>query len=56
MSTPEHNNTDLLTEIAVAYYQDGATQEEISKKFAVSRAKVGRMLKMVGTKASLKSR
>ena len=35
MSTPEHNNTDLLTEIAVAYYQDGATQEEISKKFAL---------------------
>ncbi|MGD8170582.1 sugar-binding transcriptional regulator [Vibrio sp. TRT 21S02] len=38
-------NTDVLTEIAVAYYQDGATQEEISKKFAISRAKVGRMLK-----------
>lgn len=39
------DSTDLLTEISVAYYQDGATQEEISKKFAVSRAKVGRMLK-----------
>ncbi|MFA0570623.1 sugar-binding transcriptional regulator [Vibrio gallaecicus] len=38
-------NTDVLTEIAVAYYQDGATQEEISKKFSISRAKVGRMLK-----------
>jgi len=38
-------NTDLLTEIAVAYYQDGATQEEISRKFSISRAKVGRMLK-----------
>ncbi|MCG6344052.1 sugar-binding transcriptional regulator [Vibrio fluvialis] len=38
-------STDLLTEISVAYYQDGATQEEISKKFAISRAKVGRMLK-----------
>jgi DNA-binding transcriptional regulator LsrR (DeoR family) len=38
-------NTNLLTEIAVAYYQDGATQEEISKKFSISRAKVGRMLK-----------
>ncbi len=24
-------STDLLTEISVAYYQDGATQEEISK-------------------------
>ncbi len=31
-------NTDLLTEISVAYYQDGATQEEISRKFAISRA------------------
>jgi len=38
-------NSDLLTEVAVAYYQDGATQEEISKKYAVSRAKVGRLLK-----------
>ncbi|PMH37083.1 DNA-binding protein [Vibrio sp. 10N.286.49.B3] len=38
-------STDILTEIAVAYYQDGATQEDISKKFAISRAKVGRMLK-----------
>ncbi|MGF1740068.1 sugar-binding transcriptional regulator [Vibrio profundum] len=37
--------TDLLTEISVAYYQEGATQEEISKKFSISRAKVGRMLK-----------
>ncbi|MDV7103582.1 sugar-binding transcriptional regulator [Vibrio sp. TH_r3] len=37
--------TDLLTEISIAYYQDGATQEEISKKYAISRAKVGRMLK-----------
>ncbi|WP_428800124.1 MULTISPECIES: sugar-binding transcriptional regulator [Vibrio] len=37
--------TNLLTEISVAYYQDGATQEEISRKFAISRAKVGRMLK-----------
>ena len=39
------DSADLLTEISVAYYQDGATQEEISKKFSVSRAKVGRMLK-----------
>ncbi len=38
-------NTDLLTEVSVAYYQDGATQEEISKKFSISRAKVGRLLK-----------
>ncbi|MGL4224835.1 MAG: sugar-binding transcriptional regulator [Vibrio sp.] len=38
-------NGDLLTEIAIAYYQDGATQEEISKKYTLSRAKVGRLLK-----------
>ncbi len=46
-STPEISleNTDLLTEVSVAYYQDGATQEEISKKFSISRAKVGRLLK-----------
>lgn len=49
MSTTQQDisleNSDLLTEIAVAYYQDGATQEEISKKFSISRAKVGRLLK-----------
>jgi DNA-binding transcriptional regulator LsrR (DeoR family) len=38
-------DTDLLTEVSVAYYQDGATQEEISKKYGISRAKVGRLLK-----------
>ncbi|ENM3792350.1 sugar-binding transcriptional regulator [Vibrio cholerae] len=38
-------STDLLTEIALSYYQDGATQEEISKKYTISRAKVGRLLK-----------
>ncbi|HDI3211638.1 TPA: sugar-binding transcriptional regulator [Vibrio cholerae] len=38
-------STDLLTEIAISYYQDGATQEEISKKYTISRAKVGRLLK-----------
>lgn len=41
----DETSNDLLTEIAVAYYQDGATQEEISKKFGVSRAKIGRLLK-----------
>ncbi|WP_026971281.1 sugar-binding transcriptional regulator [Aliagarivorans marinus] len=39
------DETDLLTEIAMAYYQNGATQEEISKRFAVSRIKVGRLLR-----------
>lgn len=37
--------TNLLTEIAVAYYQDGETQEEISKRFGLSRVKIGRLLK-----------
>ncbi len=45
MPTLETETADLLTEIAIAYYQDGATQEEISKKFTLSRAKVGRLLK-----------
>ena len=47
MSKPEISveDSDLLTEISVAYYQDGATQEDISKKYSISRAKVGRLLK-----------
>ncbi|WP_434361390.1 sugar-binding transcriptional regulator [Parasalinivibrio latis] len=39
------DDTDLLTEIAILYYQQSATQEEISKKFGVSRAKVSRLLR-----------
>jgi DNA-binding transcriptional regulator LsrR (DeoR family) len=35
----------LLTEIAVAYYQHEQTQEEIAKRFGISRIKVGRLLK-----------
>lgn len=38
-------DTDLLTEIAILYYQEGATQEEISKRFSISRIKVGRLLR-----------
>ncbi len=47
LPTPQDQteNADLLTEIAVLYYQDGATQEEISKKFGLSRVKIGRMLR-----------
>ncbi|MUK93963.1 winged helix-turn-helix transcriptional regulator [Aliivibrio fischeri] len=44
-SQDQTENTDMLTEIAILYYQEGATQEEISKKFGLSRAKVGRMLR-----------
>ena len=36
---------ELLTEIAVAYYCDEITQEEIANKFGFSRIKVGRLLK-----------
>ncbi|CAH0535102.1 Transcriptional regulator LsrR [Vibrio stylophorae] len=45
--TPEEiqADTNLLTQIAVAYYQEGETQEAISQKFQLSRAKVGRLLK-----------
>lgn len=39
------DDNDTLTEIAILYYQEGATQEEISKKFGMSRAKIGRMLR-----------
>lgn len=35
----------LLTEIAVAYYDQEQTQEEIAKRFGISRIKVGRLLK-----------
>lgn len=38
-------DSELLTEIAVAYYQDEITQEEIARKFGISRIKVGRLLK-----------
>ncbi|QIQ21047.1 sugar-binding transcriptional regulator [Zophobihabitans entericus] len=38
-------DSDLLTEIAVAYYEHEQTQEEIAKKFGISRIKVGRLLK-----------
>jgi len=36
---------ELLTEIAIAYYFDEITQEEIANKFGFSRIKVGRLLK-----------
>lgn len=36
---------ELLTEIAIAYYRDEVTQEEIAQKFGISRIKVGRLLK-----------
>ncbi|MDD1780143.1 sugar-binding transcriptional regulator [Enterovibrio sp. ZSDZ35] len=39
------DDTNLLTEIAILYYQQNTTQEEISKKFGISRAKVSRLLR-----------
>ena len=43
-TTREHH--ELLTAIAIDYYQKGVTQEEISKKFNISRVRVGRLLKV----------
>jgi len=40
---------ELLTEIAVAYYEHEQTQEEIAKRFGISRIKVGRLLKKART-------
>jgi DNA-binding transcriptional regulator LsrR (DeoR family) len=36
---------DLTTEIAALYYADEVTQEELSQRFGMSRAKIGRLLK-----------
>jgi len=36
---------DELTRMATLYYVDGQTQEELSQRFGISRATVGRMLK-----------
>ena len=38
-------STEELTRIATLYYVDGQTQEELSRRFGISRATVGRMLK-----------
>ena len=38
-------STDELTRIATLYYVDGLTQDDLSKRFSISRATVGRMLK-----------
>ena len=37
--------TDELTRLATLYYVDGLTQEDLSKQFSLSRAKIGRLLK-----------
>lgn len=37
--------TDELTRLATLYYVDGLTQEDLSRTFSISRAKVGRLLK-----------
>jgi DNA-binding transcriptional regulator LsrR (DeoR family) len=42
---PGNDDHEMLTEIAILYYQEGATQEEISKKFSISRIKIGRLLR-----------
>ncbi|WP_420991949.1 sugar-binding transcriptional regulator [Cupriavidus sp. 30B13] len=37
--------TDELTRLATLYYVDGLTQEDLSRQFSLSRAKIGRLLK-----------
>ena len=37
--------TEQLTQLATLYYVDGLTQDELSKRLAISRATIGRMLK-----------
>lgn len=44
-SREQEAEIDLITEIAVLYYVEQLTQEEISKRLELSRAKVGRLLK-----------
>ena len=44
-SAVEREVTDELTSLATLYYIDGLTQEELSKKFGVLRATIGRMLR-----------
>ncbi|CAJ2799426.1 sugar-binding protein [Burkholderia pseudomallei] len=42
----DHDMTnEELTQLAKCYYIDGLTQEELAQKFAISRPKVGRLLK-----------
>lgn len=41
----DYKEGNLLTEIAIAYYEHELTQEEIANKFNISRIKVGRLLK-----------
>lgn len=38
------NDTTLLYKIAVSYYEDGLTQDQIGKRFGLSRIKVSRLL------------
>lgn len=38
-------STDELTQLAKLYYIDGLTQEDLARKFSISRIKVGRLLK-----------
>lgn len=40
-----NENKELLTQIALSYYEYQQTQEEIAKQFNLSRIKVGRLLK-----------
>lgn len=45
MAKSEPGDVVLMTDIAVLYYLEGRTQEEISQSMGLSRAKVGRLLR-----------
>lgn len=44
-TVPGTMSHEELTRLATLYYVDGQTQDELSKRFGISRATVGRMLK-----------
>ncbi|WP_417507772.1 sugar-binding transcriptional regulator [Marinomonas gallaica] len=44
-TTQKTTDLEFLTKIAIDYYQEGMTQEDISKKYGLGRIKVGKLLK-----------
>ncbi len=44
-TSPTSASHEELTRLATLYYVDGQTQDELSRRFGISRATVGRMLK-----------
>ena len=48
--------TDMLVEIATLYHFDNVTQEELSRRFSMSRAKIGRLLHRARTEGLVEVR